>query len=203
VCQLADRRPRGAGDALATAALERRDPSVRQAAVIGLGRFRLERHRQVIEKAMADPAPQVRGAAAATLGLYGDEAAADRLGNLALRDDAARARVGAVIGLGRCKVPKAIAWLHRIVEAGDSSEVKLRAMKELYRKLAMRYVGAGPAQRVQWLDQIEWLKTFHQVQAAYAAAGWPLVRHPENLRTHDEPAPGEASPRGPEKGALP
>lgn len=192
VCKLADRKPSGAGKALAQAAAKDPSPAVRQAAHIGLGRFAGPEYRDVTDKGTRDADPQVRAAAASTLGLYQDTASADRLGELAASDPDWAVRFHAAVGLGRNKTPKSIVWLLKAIEGDTDPRVQIRAMTELYKRLGMRYVGAGPAKRALWLDNIEFLKTFPHVQQAFAGASVTLDRHPEHLSTHDEPPPSNA-----------
>jgi hypothetical protein len=89
-------------------------------------------------------------------------------------------------------------WLLETAEKTEDESVKLAAIRELYKKLGMRYVGAGSGNQTQWLDNIELTKSFPQVQRAYLQAGRPLERHPENLRVHYEPrrTPGPTSAPG-------
>ena len=207
ICRLADKQPAGAVEALVRTAGEEQEPSVRQAAVVGLGRFVApetrdrEEARRAVEKALADPSPQVRAAAAGTLGLFGDPAAADRLGALAASQAPLAERKASVLGLARCESQRSIMWLLETAEKTEDEAVKVAAIHELYKKLGMRFVGAGSADRTKWLDNIELTKSFPQVQQAYLQAGRPMDRHPENLRTHYEPvwtgptsAPGGKQP---------
>jgi len=192
VCRLTDDRPGGAGEALARAAAGDSEPSVRQAAVVGLGRVGGPNARQAVEQALEDPSSRVRAAAAGTLGLFGDPAAADRLGALAASEATLVERKASVLGLARCGSDRSIVWLLETAEKTADMSVQHAAIRALFRKLGMRYVGSGPSNRVQWLDHVELVKDFPQVQQAYAHAGRTLERHPENLRSHYEPKPGPA-----------
>lgn len=189
ICKLADKQPWGAGDVLAKAAVRESNDAVRQTALIGLARFTNARYRPVIEQCARDASVTVRAAAATTLGLYQDEAAADLLGKIAGSDQDPKARIAAVIGLGRNKTHKSIVWLVETAEGDRNSKVQVRAMRELYKKLDMRYVGAGPARKDLWLDNLEFVKGFDRVQEAFRLASRPLQRRPEHLRTHSEPEP--------------
>jgi len=186
VCRIIDRRPPGSADALARAAASDADPRVREAALVGLAPMARPRHRQVIEERTHDPAAPVRAAAAAALGTYGDEAAADRCGEMAVGDPNACAQVGAVTGLGRNGCPRATMHLLEALESAQTSQAQFLAARELYKKLGMRYIGKPPGayEPAAWKTQVaflaEWVKNFPQVQAAYQAAGRALVRHPEN-----------------------
>ena len=192
VCRLTDDRPAGAAKALVRAAERDPEPSVRQAAVVGLGRFRGPDARQAVKRALADPSSRVRVAAAGTLGLFGDHAAADRLGALAGSDAPLIERKASVLGLARCDSDRSIVWLLETAEKTTDMTVQHAAIRALFRKLGMRYVGSGPKNRVQWLDHVELVKDFAKVKEAYRHAGRTLERHPENLRGHYEPKPGPA-----------
>jgi hypothetical protein len=196
VCSIADERPAGAVEALVLTAGQDTEADVRQAAVVGLGRFDSPDARQAVERALKDPSPKVRTAAAGTLGLFGDPAAADRLGALAASEATLAERKASVLGLARCESERSIVWLLETAENTADPEVQLAAIRELYKKLGMRYLGGGPSNQVRWLEHIEMTKDFPQVQQAYLQAGRPLERHPENkrkLRRHEgEPDPTPA-----------
>jgi len=190
VCRLTDDRPSGAVSALVRAVEGDAEAAVRQAAVVGLGRFDGPDARQAVERAMEDPSPRVRAAAAGTLGLFGDPAAADRLGALAASEATLAERKASVLGLARCESDRSIVWLLETAEHTADPVVKLAAIRELYAKLGMRYLSAGPANHPRWLDYIELTKDFPKVKQAYLQAGRTLERHLENLHTHYEPKPG-------------
>jgi hypothetical protein len=189
VCDITDKQPSGAVDALVLTAGQDKEADVRQAAVVGLGRFNSPEARQAVERALADPSPQVRTAAAGTLGLFGDQAAADKLGALAASQASLAERKASLLGLARCESERSIMWLLDTAEKTENDTVKLAAFRELYKKFGMRYLGAGPANQGQWLNHIEIMKEYPQVQRAYAQAGRPLERHPENRRIHIEAKP--------------
>ncbi len=206
VCDIADKKPAGAVEALILTAGQDTEADVRQAAVVGLGRFdspeacnEAERAeaRKAVERALTDKSSQVRAAAAGTLGLFGDPAAADKLGALAASQATLAERKASVLGLARCESERSIVWLLETAEHTADDSVKLAALRELYKKLGMRYVGAGPGNQRQWLDSVELTKDFPQVKQAYIQTGRTLERHPENLRTHYEPGPDLAPTSAP------
>ena len=197
VCSITDERPAGAVEALVLTAEKDQEADVRQAAVVGLGRFDSPDARQAVERALADPSPKVRTAAAGTLGLFGDPAAADRLGALAASEATLAERKASVLGLARCESERSILWLLDTAEKTADPEVQLAAIRELYKKLGMRYRGCGPDNQPRWLHYVELTKDFPQVKQAYLQAGRTLERHPENLRTHYEPGPGLAPTSAP------
>ena len=182
ICRLADTKPFGAGDALAEAAVKEADVRVRQAALIGLGRFVEPKYRAVVEQCTQDASAPVRRAAAITLGLYGDEAAAARLGEVVRKDPAAEVRLGAVMGLGRCAASETLAWLMEAAEKDDAPDVQLQAIKELYAKFGAEYyreLDSVPDWPKEAAASVEYLKTFPGVQEAFRKAGVALVRRPE------------------------
>ncbi|GEM_PF-1852581 len=190
VCSITDKKPSGAVEALVRTAEKDQEADVRQAAVVGLGRFDSPDARQAVERALDDPSPKVRVAAAGTLGLFGDPAAADRLGAIAISGNIPLAeRKASLLGLARCESERSVLWLQEAAEKDLDPVVKLAAIRALYKKLGMRYVGDGPANQVQWLDSVELTKDFPQVKQAYLQAGRVFERHPENLRRHYEPLP--------------
>jgi hypothetical protein len=197
VCSITDERPAGAIEALVLTAEKDQEADVRQAAVVGLGRFDSPDARQAVERALADPSPKVRTAAAGTLGLFGDPAAADRLGALAASQATLAERKASVLGLARCESERSILWLLDTAEKTADPEVQLAAIRELYKKLGMRYRGCGPDNQRRWLHYVELTKDFPQVKQAYMQAGRNLERHPENLRRHYEPGPGLAPSSAP------
>jgi hypothetical protein len=183
ICRLADQRPRRAGDLLAEAAADDPDGSVRQAALVALARFPERGSRSAVEACVGDPSPVIRATAAATLGVYQDEAAADRLGAVAGADPDVQARLGAVTGLGRNKTPQSLMWLLETAEKDPNAQVQFMAIKELHRRLGMKYIGDEPAKVANWPRQagfvVEYLKEYPQIQEAYAKTGRALVARPE------------------------
>ena len=183
ICRLADEKPWGAGDAIAEAALEDSDVTVRQAALVALGRFVESKYRSTVEQCTRDASAIIRAAAAGTLGFYGDDAAADRLGEMVSGDPDEGARIGAGVGLGRCGSSRSIVWLLEAAEDEKYPDVQFRAIYELYQKLGMRYIGAKPAKVSNWKRQAafiaEYVKSYPQVQQAYGKMSRKLIRRPE------------------------
>jgi len=190
ICRLADAKPFGAAGALAEAATREPDVRVRQAALVGLGRYVQPKARSTVEQCTRDTSAPVRAAAATTLGAYRDEAAAARLGEMVREDPAAEARMGAVIGLGRCAASESLVWLVEAAEKDEAPEVQHQAIKELYAKFGAQYFGE-PSGVPDWpyeaAASVEYLKSFPGVQEAFRKAGLGLVRRPEyQWQHHDE-----------------
>jgi len=181
VCRAADREGAKAADALADAALADPSPLVRQAALVALGRLAPPECRDCVEKATRDGAPEVRAAAAAALGAYPDEAAADRLGAMVRRDPEARVRKGAATGLARHRSAKALVWLMEAGEQEPSAEVLAHVVAKIYERLGMRYIGATQAPddaRANLLSVIEGLKDNVTVRKAFEQYGRTLEFNP-------------------------
>jgi hypothetical protein len=178
---LADRHPSGAAQALADAVTKERDPEVRQAALVGLARFATPDARTAVDQGTHDTSARVRAAAAATLGMYRDEVAVNRLGEMVLGDPDPEARLGAVTGLGRHRSAKALVFLMDAAEKDMAVEVPTAALAQLYYKLGMRSTGTqGQAddRRTAILRVVENLKDDVIVEEAYRRAGRPIVRNP-------------------------
>ena len=178
---LADKDAFGAAEAICQSATSDPDPSVRRAAVTVLARFSGPKVRSALEAATRDADADVRASAAATLGPGQDEAAADRLGELLGSDPAEAVRVAAISGLARNNTPKAIVHLLEAAEKNDRQEVRIRALDAVYGKIKLHVERRRIRNHADWLDLVEYVKGFGQVQAAYQAAGRQLQRHPEHL----------------------
>ena len=181
VCRAADRDGVRAADVLADAALNDPSPAVRRAALVALGRLAPPQCRDCVEKATRDAVPEVRAAAAAALGAYPDEAAADRLGDLVQKDPEAEVRQGAATGLARHRSPKALVWLVEAGEREPSAEVLAHAVAKIFERLGMRYIGAQQAPgdaKANLLSVIEGLKDNVVVQKAFEQCGHRLEFNP-------------------------
>jgi len=75
-------------------------------------------------------------------------------------------------------------------EKDEAPEVQHQAIKELYAKFGMSYIGEEPHRVEDWPWRVafvvEYLKQFQEVQEACAKAGRPLVRHPEYRWQHED-----------------
>ena len=181
ISRLAGQKPRGAGKAIAEAARSDPDESVRQTAMISLGKFISPDLRGVVEAGTKDKSPAVRAAAAGTLARYGDNPAADRLRELWTKDKSERVRQAALAELARCEAPKAIVLLVEAMERSDTVEGRLRAAQALAKKFKMDHQSLDPADLVQWRNFVETIKGSPAVAAAFESLSVPLTRHPEHL----------------------
>ena len=192
--RIAADRPWGAADALADAARTYADAGVRAAAVACLARFIGSGVRPTIEAAAADPAGEVRAAAAKTLGAFGDAQAAKTLAKLIEADGDLRVRLAAIPALARCDDPRAIVVLLDLAEKGDRIEMKRPAMDALLGRFRARLgKQQTPANLGAWRNLIQRLKGFQAIKDAYAALGVELVQRPQDkigVET-DPPPPGE------------
>jgi len=116
------------------------------------------------------------------------------------KDPAAEVRLGAVMGLGLCAASETLAWLMEAAEKDDAPAVQYRAIRELYAKLGMSYIGEEPHRVKDWPGRVafvvEYLKQYQEVQEAYAKAGHPLVRHPERRYVPECERKGQDAPQG-------
>ncbi len=134
-CRLANEKPWGAAEVLARAATEEPHPDVRRAALGALANFATPECRSAVDAGTRDGNAEVRAAAATTLGLYDDDAAAERLAEMVAGDTDESARLGAVQGLARSDRPKAIAALLAAIETNDSKRVRLAGLAKLLRRV--------------------------------------------------------------------
>jgi hypothetical protein len=156
------------------------DAGVRRAAIRGLAIFVDPQHRPAVEAATQDPAPQVRAAAATTLGLYQDAPAAERVGRLMNGDPEEKVRLSAAAGLGQNNTPDAMVLLMEAAEKNDNPNVQLRAMEVLMEKFHMRFIKTTDPRDVNsWRVFLEMAKSYPAVYAAYQKLGRTLERHPE------------------------
>ncbi len=144
ICRVADERRWGAGDALARAAENEPDESVRRAALVALAGFLKPRYRRVVDAGTANGSPVVRAAAAGTLGLYDDDAAAKRLGQLL-----------------------------RAVEKNDNPQVRQQALLSLLRRFKLSVRTPPEPDTEKWDVLIRVLRRAPPVRAAYEAASRP------------------------------
>ena len=149
--------------------------------MLALGRFVDPQYRWAAERAAGDDSSSVRAAAAATMGLYKDSRAAERLGEMA--DDTDReVRMAALAGLGKCPGDKAVVLLLRSAESGPDPQVRLQAAKSLLGRFHMGLTRElDPLDTPRWRNIIELIKRFDGVQRAHADLSVPLVRHPEHV----------------------
>ncbi len=195
VHDVAARGTASAAKTLANAALHDASPQVREAALFDLSRCLRPEVRPAVEQATSDPSPLVRAAASTTLGDFADEASVERLSDVCAKDESSAVRVAAVAGLGRNNNTRSIVALREIIESSTDVEAQHRAMKELFRKLGIRYVGDEPTNPKKWrkyaLYVSEFVKRFPEVQEAYAKAGRELPSHRERITDAVELAPEE------------
>ncbi len=180
ICRLADGHRWGAVDAIAAAAAEDPDASVRRAAVLCLGKFHRPTDRNVVEACTRDAAPRVREAAAMTLARYADPRAADRLAEMARDDDSEPVCLAAAVALDLQGGPAALVALVDLMEKSHQVPVREQAGKLLVKKFGV-IVTPNPNDSREWLNLIEMIRGVDSVRAAYQQLDRPLESHPENL----------------------
>ncbi len=169
ICRLADRQPYGAADAVASAAADP-DPAVRRAAMLALARFLDSKRRAVVVAGTGDGDAQVRATAAATLGLFADDDAVDRLGELARADGDERVRLGAVLGLRRARGDRGLARLVGVLSDNDNANVRLAALKAFEGRYKVTFGGVGdPRDASAWAGVVLRVRRLPGVEAALAA----------------------------------
>jgi HEAT repeat protein len=182
ICRIAADRPRGAGEALARAAVEEPDPEVRRAAAAALGQFVCPECRPAVERAASDDSPRVRQAGAETLSLYRDGRAAEVLVKLARGDGDNGVRRAALRGLRRCDDPRAFVVLLDVAERGDTIEMQRQAAAALAGKLGARLDGRhDPSNPPVWRDLLQRFRRIEAVRKAHAELSAPLADRPQDL----------------------
>jgi HEAT repeat protein len=171
ICRLADEQPAGAREAIIVAAQSDPDATVRQAAFGALGRFLGPDIRPLVESGTASPDAPVRAGAARTLGLYGDAAAARRLGQMLSDDPDAGARLAATRALAGVKPAAAMAALVKCVEFDADPAVRREAALAIYAKMQIRlYEVPDPTDKRKWAGLVGQVKSFKEVRRALEEA---------------------------------
>ncbi len=170
ICRLTNEAPAGAAGAIAAVAGDP-EPSVRRAVMVALGKFKRPDDRGVLAQGARDADGGVRGAAAATLGFYADEAAAANLCGMLANDPQADARRGAAIGLARCRRKESMAVLLRAMEADEDPAVRREAFGAVVATVGVKYANPpDPANRLQWGKLVEVFRSLPPVRDALAGA---------------------------------
>ena len=86
-----------------------------------------------VERAVEDPRPQVREAAAAALGRLNDQSSSALLAEVAREDESASVRASAVSALGRMYACEQVEVLFDAMEKDDDTTVRRRAYAAYYR----------------------------------------------------------------------
>jgi HEAT repeat protein len=185
VARIAGKRPLGARDSLSTAAQDE-SPMVRKAAIVGLTQMMDAQDRPVIERAVQDKDAGVRAVAAESLGQFNDAPSTGELIRLLETDPDESVRIAALRGLVDCDDPRAIVAMVETAGKDASYEIKLQAGRSALRKAGGRLLpGRNPGDDVLWRDQIQRMKNDQRIRRAYAAAGVPLIDHPEDMVKRD------------------
>jgi HEAT repeat protein len=203
VIRIASQRPLGARDSLSTAAQDE-SPIVRRAAIVGLTQMMaaedrpviekdhpvIEKDRMVIEKAVRDKDSIVRAVAAESLGKFNDAPATGELIRLLETDPDASVRIAALRGLVDCDDPRAIVAMVETASKDASYEIRLQAGRSALRKAGGRLLpDRKPENDALWRELIQVIKNDQRIRRAYAAAGVPLIDHPDDAvtRSHHDP----------------
>ncbi len=182
IIALADSQPRGAVEAIADAAANDPDASVRRAGLLTLERFMSPEHRPIVESALEDTDEGVRAAAAATLGRFGDRAAADRLGEVGVKDTSHAVRLAAAQGLAKSPDPKAVVHLVNVMEKGKDEDVQVYAKQALSKRYKIPLTrSVRPAHTIWWRNDVELLKEQPEVISAFRRTHTPLKLNPRHV----------------------
>jgi len=185
VARIAGQHPLGARDSLSTAAQDE-SPMVRKAAIVGLTQMMDAQDRPVIERAVQDKDAGVRAVAAESLGQFNDAPSTGELIRLLETDPDESVRIAALRGLVDCDDPRAIVAMVETAGKDASYEIKLQAGRSALRKAGGRLLpDRNPGDDVLWRDQIQRMKNDQRIRRAYAAAGVPLIDHPEDMVKRD------------------
>ncbi len=126
----------------------------------------------MLERGTRDADGGVRGAAAASLGFYADQAAAAHLCGMLEQDPQADARRGAAVGLARCRRKDSVAVLLRAMEADEDPAVRREAFAAVMAATGVRYANPpDPRNRVQWGRLVEVFRSLPPVRDALAGKG--------------------------------
>jgi len=178
ISELADERRWGAGDVIAEAAAREPDPTVRRAAIIGLGKFLGPEYRPAVEAGTRDPSPVVRSAAAGVLALYKDDAATDKLMELLAKDPDSQVRAASGDSLNQLGTPKSLVVLLEAAEKDGDPNVQVHAANLFLGRFGREHAGARPQDKGHWSNLIEYMKGLPGVEQAYAGLGRKLERRP-------------------------
>jgi hypothetical protein len=170
-----------AARAIAEAAGNDPEARVRQVALMSLRQLLGPKVRSAVEAGTRDPVADVRSAAAGTLALYDDDAAAARLAELARRDASLPVRLAALTAMGPMDAPEALVALVETTESGRTGAERVRAVKVLCGKYALSDRGLTPADGRRWLHAIETIKRAPGVRQAFEKLSRPLKHNPDHL----------------------
>jgi len=197
VIRIGSQRPLVPRESLSTAAQDE-SPMVRKAAIVGLTQMMDAQDRPVIEKAVRDKDATVRIVAAESLGKFNDAPATGELIRLLETDPDESVRIAALRGLVDCDDPRAIVAMVETAGKDASYEIKLQAGRSALRKAGGRLLpDRNPDNDVLWRDLIQRLKNDYRIRQAYAAAGVPLINHPEDIAKRNLHGERQAPAAGP------
>ncbi len=178
ISELAAGGGRGAARAIAEAAGNDPDARVRQVALMSLQRLLGPEVRSAVEAGTRDPVADVRSAAAGTLAVYDDGAAAARLAELAREDASLPVRLAALTAMGSMRTPEALVALVETTESGPSAAERVQAVKVLCGRYGLSDRGLTPADGRRWLHAIETIKCAPGVEQAFEKLSRPLKHNP-------------------------
>jgi len=176
--RLAAKGSSSCAEAIAGAAVEDSEASVREVAVLALGKFSAAEVRPAVEKCCSDAAPAVRSAAARTLIAYGDDAAAERVIEMARTDADPKVRTDALNALANTDADPAVIALVEAMDADPEVETRTRALLAAARKYGFHEKGLTQPGTAHRRRVIESIKRVPKVKASFQRRNRPLKLQP-------------------------
>lgn len=194
IAAMANSRPSDGGAELVEA-LGDSDPTVRKAAAFALSSCLTEQNQPALIKATRDSDAEVRAGAVATLSMYKDKVAAQRLGEILAGDADELVQTYAASGLEMNPSPDAMVALLENVEKNPSMATRKLAMRYMIGKIGVRLLREVDPLSREWAGLVQTMKNQKAIQDAYAACNVTLEHRPldrmldtPGIHHHDDPS---------------